>query len=234
MNILRRKFPLESILIAFIIVLGSSLFFLFLSILYNNHVSAQEGTFCDPEIPIGEAFEKTAEAADNITNELQYVQYMASSEIKAAERAIELSLECDINKCSPVCQQSPYNCGTVDAPQTCYNCDAQTCSSPYGNTPCPNTQIQVEFNRVDTFFNQIRGSSGRIDGFYGVKDDVQEKLELARQGFDDCSLSPADWEKVGKGGKAEKLPLSCATVLGEDYPRKEEECKSIFNFFCCK
>ncbi len=230
------------------ILLGSILLFICLNTINDENSASAQDFFCDPEIPIGESFEKALEIANDITDEIQNIQYIASNAIRAAERAVELSMECDINKCQPVCDKVPYDCSwseticppmgacyTVNHPKTCYRCETRQCSSQYpSNTPCPKNQIQSEYSKIESFFNQINGSSGRIDAFYQNKNEVKDNLYIARQGFNSCSLSPSEWVDAAEGNKSVKMPLGCVTVLRENFSRKEEECKSLFNFFCCQ
>lgn len=237
----------------------------FVSILIYNQKSAtaqEEITLCSPEIPIGEAFEKTADTLHETQREFQSVGGLVFTEINAANEMIELAQKCDIKKCSPVCspeKSEPFNCnpylcnpypcncrtiGTGKAASTvcntCWNTCYETCykvgcaTEDCSGSPCENGAINEQFNVIENTFNQIKGSSNRIRNQFQNRVEIGEKLTQARENFNNCSQSLTDWEKVMKGEYVPKQPLSCITVFKENLPRKQVECKSLFNFFCCK
>jgi len=228
----------NNILIATIIVLLSSLCF-FLFLFYNqNRVIAQD-IYCHPEIPIGEALEGTGGLLDNFILEIQAANYNASKEIESAEAMIGLAEQCNINKCKPVCDKIPYECGFWSCPpkgecfyvpKTCYRCEVRKCSG----RPCPNNQIGEEYSKIESYFNQIAGLSKRIENLLDTKDSIKEALYKARQEFDNCAFSPEDWLAAEKGEKTPRYTLSCSVVLTENLPREEKDCKSLYNFFCCR
>jgi len=226
----------------------------FASILFYNQkrVSAQEAdiTLCDPEIPIGEAMEETVELLSKISEELYVLDYNAGNEIARAEEMIELTKECDdIKNCKPVC--NPTYIFEEELGKKIYICQEKKCQGKFDlGQICPNEKISAKFDEISQVSDNIEISRKEIEtlingkewvwswslqgmGWKTKTEIIQEKLTKSRQIFDNCALSPADWEAVERGEKTEKYPLSCTTVLKNNFPRKEKECKSLYNFFCC-
>jgi len=227
-----------------------SLIFCFLSfslfLIYNKNkktIFAQEEITCDVEIPIGEAFEKAGDILENTQKEIGLVNMAVYSEISAANKMIDLALACDIKKCIPVCSLypcHPYNCNCrivgsgESAHVVCDTCYEVCCNkSKCNGSPCDNDSIHNEFDKIETAFNQLKGASERIKGFFENKDEVEEKLWDARKKFNECTLPPTEWEKIESGEEIEKQPFTCKTVKINEFKTKEKECKSLFNFFCC-
>lgn len=248
-------------------ILGLS--FLIFNLLYNQEkVSAQEDRepYCDKEIPIGEAFEKTGETLAATLSEVRLVSQTAYSQIAAAEKMIELAEQCDVKNCQPVCHRERVepgydcNCITVQVPcpppeesnksaslasllaeeaPACYEVRCMTCHSveciteECSGSPCENDKINDEFYKIESAYNTIKGSSGRIKKLFENKTEIEEKLNEARKGFDKCSLSLSEWIQVAKDKKTPQQPLSCTLVTKQDFQRQPQECKSLFNFYCC-
>jgi len=240
---LDHKYMKKNILISGIILISALCLFLFLFYNQNKIVAQEEVKLCAPEIPIGEAMEESAVLLSGFISELQAANYQISKEIEAAEEMINLAEQYDIKKCQPVCIKVAYECGywtticppkgkctNVYVPKTCYRCEVNACSGQ----PCPNEQIRDEFNKIETRLSQIVGLSGRLKNMLNSKIDVVDKLAESRQEFDNCAFSPSDWLAAERGEKTPRYSLSCTMVLKENFPRKEEECKSLYNFFCCQ
>lgn len=237
------------------------LFFLF-NLFYSQNkdrASAQDTTLaCDPEIPIGEAFDKTAEIVNSMINEIQIVQSASFDQIEAARNMIDLALNhCGIfSECSnPGCpayrrdddcwdcncreeeyeQENEEGETEIKTRRVCDKCCAVGCHTPECEGPfCEHEAINNEFNKIGNAFVKIEGSPEKIKELLKDSDEVRDKLYKARQEFDNCALSPSDWLKAEKGEKTPKYPLNCVTVLESGFQRKEEECGSLFNFFCCQ
>lgn len=218
-----KKFAIAELLVVSLL-LGLYLF-------YNQNETSAQGdiTYCDPEIPIGEAFEKAVGVLQNTQDELEMSNDAVMEEIEAANKMISLASGCSVTKCQPQCSKSSFNCGSAKKPATCYSCSSLSCSGE----PCEKGKIQTEYNRIESSFNELTGASVRIKEFTDKSAEVEELLFKARQGFDNCSMSIPDWLKADKGEKSPKYPLSCPTVLKEGFSRKNANCQSLHNFYCC-
>lgn len=131
------------------------------------------------------------------------------------------------------------NCGFSNClgTQTCLFCDREivTCQTrDCEGSPCPNEEIELKFEEIENLRQEISNNADRIEDLtLNKRDEIKKKLDKARDLIDSCSLTVTEWERVEKELRDEKLIMSCETVLKENWPRKEEECKSLFNFYCC-
>lgn len=226
-NILNKKIAPTILIIAFVLL------FFVLNLYYNQDSAPVQGSTlaCDIEIPIGESFEEAAEILQKTHDEIAWLRVSIFREIEAANKMIDLALtKCDKANCHTECHKSSFQCGTEETPAICHQCNANTCSGAV----CPNSQINDEFNKIENAFNSIKGSSKRIKNIFKEKKEVEKKLYDARQKFEDCAISLSYYSDVKRGEKSPIYLLSCLIVSEEDYAREEEECKSLFNFFCCR
>lgn len=222
------------------------------------------GLLCGKEIPNGEAIEKTGELLIALMEELSTIDGKAYEQIRETEEMIEFIRECDTGECKPHCEKRiVYKPEVFDV----VYCIPEPCSGQI----CPQEEIDAKFEEINQTYNLVKESKDKIieliDGEteslcdklnedirtgaewrscpeITKKEVIERKLNKARQEFDKCYISAADWTKVAKGEIAGKLLLNCETVLSQNLPRetktfKEIEgqkipiCTSLHNWFCC-
>ncbi len=221
---------------------------------------------CGREIPVGEAMEKTGELLKEIVRGLEIIETNSYYLIKAQKEMEGLAKKCSMDNCTPKCEAVTIKDITIACVSK--SCQGDVCPGRekieelFAEITRLNEEIQAAKDKLYKLIYEsveplcikenedIRTILEKAQCIVNpnlsitIQEAIRRKLDLSREEFDKCYISPANWEKVARGEKIVKILWNCDTVMDRGLPRytktmekvNDKEipvCTSFHNWFCC-